>query len=287
MSSSACFSSKHLPFFSADRLPIYVYHLLGQVHLGIAQTKPDETCSIARNRTIRAFEHAIHPPNSMAPPPLSTTSASRRFSSSFITGAISTAASPLQASFNLTCRSPIRPSYGAEARRSTDTGGASAKQGNDYTPESTSSLLNVRASTSTEGWDRRDIPYDEDAKSISSEDSPTDETWFLQPESPGLHHGGYGGFGREEGKLGVMSAINIIVGKTIGVGAYTIPSIIFAGVGSVGMTLLLWVIGSLISFCGLAVYLVSIIYVPVFFLPTRVRLHYVTGPRYGHPSERG
>lgn len=38
-------------------------------------------------------------------------------------------------------------------------------------------------------------------------------------------------------------------------GAYTVPSAIFAGVGSVGMTLLLWALGSFISFCGLAVYL--------------------------------
>lgn len=41
----------------------------------------------------------------------------------------------------------------------------------------------------------------------------------------------------------------------MGVGAYSVPSAIFSGVGSVGMTLLLWVVGSLISFCGLAVYL--------------------------------
>lgn len=59
----------------------------------------------------------------------------------------------------------------------------------------------------------------------------------------------------EDGKLGVLSAISIIVGKTMGVGAYTVPSAIFTGLGSVGMTLLVWVIGSIISFCGLAVYM--------------------------------
>lgn len=41
----------------------------------------------------------------------------------------------------------------------------------------------------------------------------------------------------------------------MGVGAYSVPSAIFTGVGSVGMTLTLWVVGSLISFCGLAVYM--------------------------------
>lgn len=136
--------------------------------------------------------------------------------------------------------------------------------------------------------------YDEDADSVST-DSPTDQTWFL-PHSPGLPPQPPAAR-VDEGKLGVLSAINIIVGKTMGVGAYTVPSAIFSGVGSVGsmfilflrfpvileawhsgrrmhpghgpskirpqqsltiypiVTLLLWVIGSLISFCGLAVYL--------------------------------
>ncbi|PVH88850.1 amino acid transporter [Cadophora sp. DSE1049] len=57
------------------------------------------------------------------------------------------------------------------------------------------------------------------------------------------------------GKLGTFSAINIILGKTVGVGIYSIPSSIFNSVGSVGASLLLWIIGSIISFCGLAVYL--------------------------------
>ncbi|KAH9224653.1 amino acid/polyamine transporter I, partial [Leptodontidium sp. 2 PMI_412] len=56
-------------------------------------------------------------------------------------------------------------------------------------------------------------------------------------------------------KLGTFSAINIILGKTVGVGIYSIPSSIFNSVGSVGASLLLWIIGSVISFCGLAVYL--------------------------------
>lgn len=91
----------------------------------------------------------------------------------------------------------------------------------------------------------------DDASSLTAF-SPTDGTWFLPPSTPtALQYGGQD----EEGKLGVISAINIIVGKTIGVGAYTIPPAIFEGVGSVGMTLLLWVLGSVISFCGLAVYL--------------------------------
>lgn len=55
--------------------------------------------------------------------------------------------------------------------------------------------------------------------------------------------------------MGVFSAINVIIGKTMGVGVYSVPSSIFVSVGSVGMTLLMWVLGAMISFCGLAVYL--------------------------------
>lgn len=58
-----------------------------------------------------------------------------------------------------------------------------------------------------------------------------------------------------DGKLGTFSAINIILGKTVGVAIYSVPSSIFNSVGSVGMSILLWVVGALISYCGLAVYL--------------------------------
>lgn len=95
--------------------------------------------------------------------------------------------------------------------------------------------------------------FDYDSEETIEEDSPTDSTWFL-PHSPGLPPQPPIGPG-EDGKLGVLSAVNIIVGKTMGVGAYSVPSAIFSGVGSVGMTLTLWVVGSLISFCGLAVYM--------------------------------
>ena len=59
----------------------------------------------------------------------------------------------------------------------------------------------------------------------------------------------------ERAKLGTFSAINIILGKTIGVGIFSVPSSIFSNVGSVGMALVVWVAAAAISFCGLAVYL--------------------------------
>lgn len=59
----------------------------------------------------------------------------------------------------------------------------------------------------------------------------------------------------QDNHLTTFSAINLILGKTVGVGVYSVPSSIFAEVGSVGMTLLVWVVGAIISFCGLSVYL--------------------------------
>ncbi|EXJ56871.1 hypothetical protein A1O7_07215 [Cladophialophora yegresii CBS 114405] len=58
-----------------------------------------------------------------------------------------------------------------------------------------------------------------------------------------------------QNELTTFSAINLILGKTIGVGVYSVPSSVFTEVGSVGMTLVIWLLGAVISFCGLSVYL--------------------------------
>ncbi|POS73320.1 hypothetical protein DHEL01_v208286 [Diaporthe helianthi] len=176
----------------------------------------------------------------MAPPPLSFKNASFRSYNSF-----STAASPLRNSFTLSCRSPITPT--PEDRQA----GSTPRHGSFLGPPRSSNAPSIKSGLSTlignSGY-----AYEEEQDHVSV-GSATDQTWFL-PHSPGLPPRPSSAQ-QDEGKLGVLSAINIIVGKTMGVGAYTVPSAIFSGVGSVGMTLLLWVIGSLISFCGLAVYL--------------------------------
>ncbi|KAI3391338.1 hypothetical protein diail_7510 [Diaporthe ilicicola] len=179
----------------------------------------------------------------MAPPPLSFKNASF---STF--NAFSTAASPLRNSFTLSCRSPITPTHGGRPASLTP------RHGSYLEPPRPLSGLGAKGGLATVTG-KGGCPYheDDDDDESASIDSPTDQTWFL-PHSPGLPPQPSPAH-QDEGKLGVLSAINIIVGKTMGVGAYSVPSAIFSGVGSVGMTLLLWVIGSLISFCGLAVYL--------------------------------
>jgi hypothetical protein len=183
----------------------------------------------------------------MAPQqPSSSASLPRRLSNVLTTAGISTATSPLQASFNLTCRSPLRPLHDANGARNIYSRN-SAEAGH-------SRLLHLEPPRS-QGTLR--FPGDEEhdpGGDTDSSNSPIDETWPHTPPPPSLLDWP----ANDEGKLGITSAISIIVGKMVGASAYTISPAVFTGVGSVGMTLLVWVIGALISFCGLAVYLVGI-----------------------------
>ncbi|KAJ7464787.1 high affinity methionine permease [Mycena galericulata] len=61
-----------------------------------------------------------------------------------------------------------------------------------------------------------------------------------------------GGMGRH---LGIFSCTMLIVGKIIGTGIFSTPSSILGSVGSVGASLMLWVLGFALSFCGLFIWL--------------------------------
>ncbi|KAJ7160104.1 amino acid transporter [Mycena filopes] len=61
-----------------------------------------------------------------------------------------------------------------------------------------------------------------------------------------------GGMGRH---LGVFSCTMLIVGRIIGTGIFSTPSSILGSVGSVGASLMLWVLGFAMSFCGLFIWL--------------------------------
>lgn len=181
-----------------------------------------ETCSPRAARlleTSRLPPTRHHQPIRMAPPPLSFKNASFSNFSAF-----STAASPLRNSFTLSCRSPITPTHGGRPTSSTP------RHGSFLEPPRPFSGLVAKSGLSTVIGEGKYV-YDEDDESASI-DSPTDQTWFL-PHSPGLPPPPALAQ-LDEGKLGVLSAINIIVGKTMGVGAYSVPSAIFSGVGSVG-----------------------------------------------------
>ncbi|CAI4215534.1 unnamed protein product [Parascedosporium putredinis] len=56
-------------------------------------------------------------------------------------------------------------------------------------------------------------------------------------------------------KIGITGSVFLILNKMIGTGIFSTPSGIFAATGSVGVSLILWVIGGIITFAGLSVYL--------------------------------
>jgi Amino acid permease len=56
-------------------------------------------------------------------------------------------------------------------------------------------------------------------------------------------------------KIGKWTIVALILNRTIGSGIFLAPRRVLAGTGCVGGALLLWVLGALISICGLYVWL--------------------------------
>jgi hypothetical protein len=56
-------------------------------------------------------------------------------------------------------------------------------------------------------------------------------------------------------KIGKLTIIALIMNRTIGSGIFLTPHRILAGTGCVGGALFLWVLGALLSLCGLYVWL--------------------------------
>ncbi|KAF6830365.1 high-affinity methionine permease [Colletotrichum plurivorum] len=59
----------------------------------------------------------------------------------------------------------------------------------------------------------------------------------------------------ESRKIGVTGAVFLILNKMIGTGIFSTPSGIFQSTGSVGVSLMLWVVGGILTFCGVSVFL--------------------------------
>ncbi|UNI23803.1 hypothetical protein JDV02_009600 [Purpureocillium takamizusanense] len=59
----------------------------------------------------------------------------------------------------------------------------------------------------------------------------------------------------EDRKIGITGAVFLILNKMIGTGIFSTPSGIFAATGSVGLSFILWLVGGLLTFFGLSVFL--------------------------------
>lgn len=55
----------------------------------------------------------------------------------------------------------------------------------------------------------------------------------------------------EKNKIGFIGCTSYVLGNVIGAGIFIVPSVITANVGSVGMTLIVWLICGLLSLLGL------------------------------------
>ena len=57
-----------------------------------------------------------------------------------------------------------------------------------------------------------------------------------------------GGYGRADRKLGTWSTAFLIINRVVGAGIYSTPSSIISSIHSVGVTLLFWVLGGIMTF---------------------------------------
>ncbi|TEY71752.1 hypothetical protein BOTCAL_0087g00190 [Botryotinia calthae] len=172
-------------------------------------------------------------------------------SRSFLGDAILIASTPLRNSFEISCRSPVTPRRPYSNNKDDRSRGSSIYVESTFLQTPRSYLLTPSGRGTIKSKESDDEDEQFDSYSSTTLVSPAESSTFIprtplyniDPSTP------------EAAKLGTFSTINIIVGKTVGVGIYSIPSSILQSVGSVGASLTLWIIGSLISFCGLAVYL--------------------------------
>lgn len=89
-------------------------------------------------------------------------------------------------------------------------------------------------------------------KEVDIPDVVIQEADKISPGELTLEEDAAGGMGRH---LGVFSCTLLIVGRIIGTGIFSTPSSILGSVGSVGASLMLWVLGFVLSFCGLFIWL--------------------------------
>ncbi|KAM3069883.1 hypothetical protein ACMFMG_010592 [Clarireedia jacksonii] len=182
----------------------------------------------------------------------------------FLGDAISIISMPLRnnAEIGFHCATPVtprRPFLRSEEQDSSSTRGGNLRKtsictDSTYLPTPRSFVppaQNHKRSRSDENDGDKNDYYDCTQSDITLVSPP--ESARLLPQTSSFRLDSYDT--PEVAKLGTFSAINIILGKTVGVGIYSIPSSILQSVGSVGASLTLWILGSLISFCGLAVYL--------------------------------
>ncbi|OCH94012.1 amino acid transporter [Obba rivulosa] len=96
------------------------------------------------------------------------------------------------------------------------------------------------------------LVQESDVSSVNTREIVTIEDPGLNPGELSFDEDTAGGMGRH---LGVFTCTLLIVGRIIGTGIFSTPSSILNSVGSVGASFMLWVLGFVLSFCGLFIWL--------------------------------
>ncbi|KAI1204183.1 amino acid transporter [Annulohypoxylon truncatum] len=95
-----------------------------------------------------------------------------------------------------------------------------------------------------------DVAKDSDRDDTRELTIPVDEE-YASSANDGVQQFAYS----ESRKIGVTGAVFLILNKMIGTGIFSTPSAIFASTGSVGISIILWIVGGILTFCGLSVFL--------------------------------
>ncbi|EAA64656.1 hypothetical protein AN2551.2 [Aspergillus nidulans FGSC A4] len=78
---------------------------------------------------------------------------------------------------------------------------------------------------------------------------------LLPRELPDTDRDEYDGFSRQRRHLGLLSTTFLITNRMIGTAIFSTPSAIAASVGSAGAALALWVVGLILAYCGLFIWI--------------------------------
>ncbi|KAH9932866.1 amino acid transporter [Fomitopsis serialis] len=96
------------------------------------------------------------------------------------------------------------------------------------------------------------LPSKDDTTSTSESNTRVHEDPALAPGALTYDEATSGGMGQH---LGVFTCTMMIIGRIIGTGIFSTPSSILNSVGSVGASMMLWLLGFVLSFCGLFIWL--------------------------------
>ncbi|KAE8354943.1 amino acid/polyamine transporter I [Aspergillus coremiiformis] len=94
---------------------------------------------------------------------------------------------------------------------------------------------------------------DPEVHSVVGDDASSETTRFIHQPDDGV--GVAIGYTQPRRRLGLLSTTFLITNRMIGTAIFSVPSAIAHSTGSAGASLIIWVVGFILSFCGFFIYL--------------------------------